>query len=176
MKLAAILLYAAALSIALPGSAVAQSHGHAAKQGEHGTSAGSHMNKAAGHAHGDRKMGDVEVPADLDTATTKLSERERYRVSILPETPPIAINALHSWVLEIVTPDGKPVQDAEVTIDGGMPAHGHGLPTAPRVTEYLGNGKYRIEGVRFNMAGWWQMTFAIKGHHADTATFNIVTK
>ncbi len=137
MKLATILLYAAALSIALPGSAVAQSHGHAAKQGEHGTSAGSHMNKAAGHAHGDGKTGDVEVPADLNTATTKLSERERYRVSILPETPPIAINALHSWVLEIVTPDGKPVQDAEVTIDGGMPAHGHGLPTAPRVTEYL---------------------------------------
>ena len=57
-----------------------------------------------------------------------------------------------------------------------MPAHGHGLPTAPRVTEILGDGRYLVNAARFNMAGWWQVTFAIEGHHADTASFNIVTK
>ena len=36
-----------------------------------------------------------------------------------------------------------------------MPQHGHGLPTRPRVTRSLGEGIYEIEGVRFNMGGWW---------------------
>ena len=29
---------------------------------------------------------------------------------------------------------GEPVDDATIGIDGGMPQHGHGLPTRPRVT------------------------------------------
>jgi len=193
MKRATPFIYAAALSVALTGSALAQSHGHDAKKGhdamsattgdggamkkmDHDASAGSHMDKTPGHAHSEGKMASVEVPADLDTATSKLSEHQHYRVSVAPQTPPVAINALHNWVLEIMTPDGKSVQKAEVSVDGGMPAHGHGLPTAPRVTEYLGDGKYLVEGVRFNMAGWWQVKFAIEGHHADTASFNIVTR
>ena len=193
MKRTILLIHAAGLSLALTGGALAQSHSHDAKKSHgamsapsgdggaveemhHGATAGSHMDKASGHAHGVGHMANVEVSAGLDTATTKLSEHQHYRVSIAPETPPVTINALHNWVLEIMTPDGKPEQKAEVTIGGGMPAHGHGLPTAPRVTEYLGDGKYLIEGVRFNMAGWWQVTVAIEGDHADTASFNIVTK
>ena len=80
-------------------------------------------------------------------------------------------------MLQIRKPDGEIVSDAEVRISGGMPMHGHGLPTSPRVTKYLGNGKYLIEGVRFNMAGWWELIFMIKrGHHKENVTFNIILK
>ena len=34
-----------------------------------------------------------------------------------------------------------------------MPEHNHGFPTAPRVTENLGEGDYLLEGMRFNMGG-----------------------
>jgi len=47
-------------------------------------------------------------------------------------------------------------------ISGGMDAHGHGLPTSPFVTSYLGQGKYLIEGLLFNMSGEWNLQFAIK--------------
>jgi len=38
-----------------------------------------------------------------------------------------------------------------------MPAHGHGLPSQPKVTQYLGGGQYLVEGMLFGMAGGWQL-------------------
>ena len=70
--------------------------------------------------------------------------------------------------------DGAAVDAASLRIDGGMPQHGHGLPTRPRVTRNLGNGAYEIEGVRFNMGGWWEFTVVIEtAAGADTITFNL---
>ena len=75
----------------------------------------------------------------------------------------------------MTTPQGTVVEDAVVAVDGGMPQHGHGLPTEPRVTEYLGEGHYRVAGVRFNMGGWWELKFAISAPPGDdTVVFNIV--
>ena len=42
-----------------------------------------------------------------------------------------------------------------------MPAHDHGLPTRPRVTEELGNGDYRLEGMRFHMGGYWEIRVSV---------------
>ena len=70
--------------------------------------------------------------------------------------------------------DGRAIDEAQISIDGGMPQHGHGLPTRPRVTRNLGDGMYEIEGVRFNMGGWWEFKLAIAGSRgADTVTFNL---
>ena len=70
--------------------------------------------------------------------------------------------------------DGRAIDEAQISIDGGMPQHGHGLPTRPRVTRTLGDGIYEIEGVRFNMGGWWEFKLAIAGSRgADTVTFNL---
>ena len=61
-----------------------------------------------------------------------------------------------------------------ITIDGGMPEHGHGLPTRPRVTKDLGNGSFEISGVRFNMGGWWELKLTIQTPAGtDTVTFNL---
>ena len=70
--------------------------------------------------------------------------------------------------------EGRAIDGAQISIDGGMPQHGHGLPTRPRVTKNLGDGIYQIEGVRFNMGGWWEFKLAIAGSRgADTVTFNL---
>lgn len=56
-----------------------------------------------------------------------------------------------------------------------MPRHLHGLPTAPAVTQALGDGRFLIEGMKFNMPGWWEIELHIDGPAgADTATFNLV--
>jgi hypothetical protein len=78
-----------------------------------------------------------------------------------PDGPP-EINSMHSWILHIETADGVPVEGAEIEVDGGMPAHDHGLPTQPRVTEELGGGDYRLDGVRFHMKGYWQLMVTIR--------------
>jgi hypothetical protein len=69
---------------------------------------------------------------------------------------------------------GQPVKDAAITIDGGMPQHGHGLPTRPRVTKNRGDGTYEVSGVRFNMGGWWELKLTITTPAGtDTVTFNL---
>ena len=69
---------------------------------------------------------------------------------------------------------GQPVTGAAIAVDGGMPQHGHGLPTRPRVTKNLGNGWYEISGVRFNMGGWWELKLTVTGPAGtDTVTFNL---
>ena len=119
-------------------------------------------------------MGD-EIPANLDTTTQHMSDKGLYHVAIASNLEPIAANQMHSWTIQITTPAGQPVENADIIIEGGMPQHNHGFPTAPRVTSSLGDGKYLIEGVKFNMGGWWEIKFniAANGQH-DSVTFNII--
>jgi hypothetical protein len=89
-----------------------------------------------------------------------------------PTDPPI--NVLHEWVLHIETPDGEPVEGAEISLNGDMPAHGHGMPTVPRVTADLGKGDYRVEGMQFQMGGYWVIDVEVSaGAHADTIRFGL---
>jgi hypothetical protein len=75
----------------------------------------------------------------------------------------------------VETPDGEPVENAEIKVDGGMPEHGHGLPTKPQMTEYLGEGDYRVEGMKFQMTGWWEVKFDITAEgQTDKVTFNLM--
>jgi YtkA-like len=114
-------------------------------------------------------------PGDLDMARSKPSEQKAYVAALTPEREPLRRGELHAWVLTLTTPDGKPVEGATIAIDGGMPQHGHGLPTSPQMTTYLGEGRYRIEGVKFNMGGWWELKFAISASPGDDrVTFNLV--
>ena len=88
------------------------------------------------------------------------SERGAFAVSFDSSLDPIEINRIHSWTLTIMR-DGKPVEGAEITVTGGMPAHDHGMPTAPRVTAEIGAGKYLLQGMRFHMNGYWEVTIGI---------------
>jgi hypothetical protein len=99
-----------------------------------------------------------------------VSEQGLYKISYSSSIEPVEINRMHDWVLHVETSDDVAVEGAEISIDGGMSLHDHGLPTKPRVTEYLGNGDYRVRGVRFHMGGQWQMLVTIKvGNKIDTA-------
>lgn len=113
-------------------------------------------------------------PDDLDLARSKPSRNGLYVVSIAPETEPVPQRTLHSWIATVTKPDGGAVDDAVLAVGGGMPQHGHGLPTEPRATGHLGEGRYRIEGVRFNMGGWWVLRFDIASPSgSDEVEFNI---
>jgi hypothetical protein len=113
-------------------------------------------------------------PADLDLATVKLSDKGAYRVAIAPDVAELSVGPIHTWTVTLTSPDGSPVESAEIHVDGGMPQHGHGPPTAPEITEYLGDGRYLLEGMKFNMSGWWVINVHVDGPAADIATFNLV--
>lgn len=103
----------------------------------------------------------AQAPATPPAAEPEVGERAvsdtgRLVGRIQPESGgPIAIGVFQTWVIELRDRSGAAVTGAAIAIAGGMPAHGHGLPTEPRVTEELGGGRYRIEGVKLNMVGAW---------------------
>jgi len=97
----------------------------------------------------------------------------RY-VATLELAKPLRPRQMQTVRLVVRDTDGRGIDDAQFSIDGGMPQHGHGLPTRPRVTRRLGDGVYEIEGVRFNMGGWWEFRLAIAGvRGTDTVIFNL---
>jgi hypothetical protein len=113
-------------------------------------------------------------PADLDYSRTRTSESGRYRATIKPEGDSIPTGKLQRWTLHLETASGAPVDSAVIAIDGGMPQHGHGLPTKPRATRDLGNGDHLIEGMKFNMGGWWVVKFRVaSATGADSVVFNL---
>ena len=121
------------------------------------------------------RMGDV--PSDLDYSTTRSSDNGLFNVSYTASTGTVPVNQIHQWTLHVETTDGQIVEDATISVDGDMPQHGHGLPTRPQVTEYLGNGDYLVEGLKFQMGGWWLMDFTITANgQADAVHFNMMLK
>lgn len=117
------------------------------------------------------------VPSDLDYATTRTSDNGLFNVSYTASTGNVPVNQMHQWTLHVETSDGKPVEDAAITVDGDMPQHGHGLPTQPRVTKNLGNGDYLVDGMKFQMGGWWLMDFTIATNgQTDAVHFNMLLK
>jgi hypothetical protein len=117
------------------------------------------------------------IPSDLDVSTNRTSAQGLYQVSYAPNQDPAALDQLHSWTLHVATPDGQPVADAIITVDGGMPQHGHGLLSQLQVTKRLGGGDYLVEGMQFPMAGWWVVDFTIDAaDQPDTVRFNMIVK
>ena len=114
-------------------------------------------------------------PSDLDLSLRHPTAQGRYVVQMDPPAAPPAINQIHAWQIKLSSPDGTPVRHARIAVDGGMPQHGHGLPTRPQVTREVTDGTYLMEGMKFSMTGWWEIKLAIQAADgADTVVFNTV--
>ena len=76
--------------------------------------------------------------------------------------------------VEVILHDssGKDVPGAELTVEPGMPAHGHGVEEKPVVLE-RGGGVYSIENIVLTMTGWWEVAVSVrKGELTDRAVFS----
>jgi hypothetical protein len=113
------------------------------------------------------------LPSTAAQLTSVTSHDGRYIVSYSPDLGHVPINVVQSWTVHVATAGGEPVDGAKITVSGGMPDMGHGLPTAPR-TRSLGNGAYSVQGFEFTMPGRWVVTFTVDaGGQVDRATFKL---
>lgn len=118
--------------------------------------------------------GGPEKPAETEFGLGPRTSSAGLYTATLQPSQSLRPRKLQAIQVSLKDATGQVVDGAAITIDGGMPQHGHGLPTQPRVTKALGNGEYVIEGVRFNMGGWWEFKLAIAGKAGtDTVTFNL---
>lgn len=102
------------------------------------------------------------------------SQNNSFKIVIQPENAQYQIGQYHNWIINVHDISGMPVNNALISIAGGMMGHGHGLPSQPVVTKSLDNGNYLIEGMLFNMSGEWTLDFLIKTPTiSDRARFNV---
>jgi hypothetical protein len=115
-------------------------------------------------------------PATVDTALDRRTDQGLFQVHIQSGVTPIPLSRVHPWTVHLADAAGLPVSGAELAVDGGMPEHGHGLPTAPRATPAATPGDYVINGVKFSMNGWWVLKLKVKAPdgRTDRVTFNVV--
>ncbi len=114
------------------------------------------------------------APVTLGSVAPAESANKQFKGSITSSLNPVVINEMHNWTLHLTTTDGQPVEQATMTITGAMPAHAHGMPTNPQMTRNLGGGDYLIEGVQFQMGGYWEVKFTITaGSQLDDLLFGI---
>lgn len=81
-----------------------------------------------------------------------------YRVSYLPETDPIPLNAHFRLRVNVqdLSSTRAPEPPVKITADADMPEHNHGMQITPEV-DYFGQGQYEVKGLLFHMAGYWEL-------------------
>lgn len=57
--------------------------------------------------------------------------------------------------------EGKALVNTKLIVSGGMPAHQHGLPTAPKAVWSEDEKSYLIKGLKFSMPGEWLLNFKL---------------
>jgi hypothetical protein len=129
----------------------------------------------SGMDHSGMDMSNQASTTELDESLSKMSEAGVFMVELRPMQEPIPLNEILTWELHVQDAAGQAVEDATITIGGGMPEHNHGFPTEPTVTESEEAGVYLVEGIKYQMSGWWEMSFQIAtDSQADSVMFNIV--
>ncbi len=97
-----------------------------------------------------------------------------FEVTVATQPDPVPVNRMHTWLVTLRNAEGEPVADATIEVTGGMPEHDHGLASSPRMTASLGEGTYRIDGMKFHMNGRWEVVLSISANGVtDIATVHI---
>lgn len=100
------------------------------------------------------------APAILTAAQvegdSRLTDKGLYRVTF--HSPAVvAVNRYQTWGIYIEDAAGAALDGAALKVSAEMPAHVHGLLTEPRITPGSAPGRYRVEGLRFHMPGYWEI-------------------
>src|SRR6476620_6619952 len=71
----------------------------------------------------------MSPPTGLNLSLDRSTAHDKYRVEARALADPIAVNKMPAWEIRLCSPSGEPVSGARISVDGGMPQHGHGFPT-----------------------------------------------
>ena len=118
----------------------------------------------------------ITSAAPATGVVTSLGERRshngHYSAEVV-ETSPIVIGAPQSWTVHLSRRNRR-VSHATVSAEAWMPVAGERSVVRPTVT-YVGSGDYRIDDLRFDRAGWWNVALVIDGRAGtDSVAFNVI--
>jgi hypothetical protein len=103
------------------------------------------------------------APAATATAPAQAiaSSGGSYTVRFSPPAADLPVNELFTLQVTILDGSGAvPATDVTLAVDAAMPAHRHGMNTAPQVRQ-SGPGRFTVEGMLLHMPGDWELYFDI---------------
>lgn len=102
------------------------------------------------------------------------SHNGTYRASLIPLRDSIELNRAVPWTVEVRTAAGALVSGAALELERWMPDEPRVRVERPRATVDP-SGRYRIEGLRFDRRGWWNVRLRISAPvGTDSLAFNLV--
>jgi hypothetical protein len=99
--------------------------------------------------------------AGAPTVTVNAKSKRLMFSAAITHPAPLPVEKLHSWTVRLSDRRHVPVKHAHIKVTGDMPAHGHGLPTAPIAVE-RGGGAYQLQGMEFQMPGLWYVQLDVR--------------
>lgn len=103
------------------------------------------------------------------------SHNARYRASLVAASDPNGASGSRAWVVEVRTATGLPVEHATLALESWMPDDDAVRASRAHVAADLGAGRYRIDGLRFDRRGWWNVRLQVVGSSGtDSLAFNLV--
>lgn len=98
-----------------------------------------------------------------------------YRASLIPARGSILLGQPFTGEVEVRTADGAPVDGATLMLATWLPELDRAGATQPRFAAALGGGRYRVEGLRFERDGWWNVKLTVSAPAGtDSLAFNII--
>lgn len=113
------------------------------------------------------------TPAVWTSFESRPSHDGQYRAAVLEAAGDVVRGEWASWLVEVTTPAGAPVESAAVEAEYWW-VDGDGVRQPARVRA-AGAGRYRVDGLRLEQAGQWNVPLRIAGAAGvDSLAFNII--
>ena len=98
-----------------------------------------------------------------------------YRASLISSPSEGHAGEGSAWMVELRTANGAPVERATLALESWMPDDEETGTRRARVTGYLGDGRYRVEGLRLDGRGWWNVRLTVAASAGtDSLAFNLI--
>ena len=108
------------------------------------------------------------VAAGSTSVTVNVTSKQKLFTAVVTHPDPLPVEQLHVWTVRLFDRKHHAVTGARIKVTGDMPAHGHGLPTAP-IAVSRGRGVYQLQGMMFQMPGLWYVQLRVRaGNRLDT--------
>jgi hypothetical protein len=113
------------------------------------------------------------VPTMVASLGRRASHNGRYQAEVIAHDS-LEVGRQQGWTLHVTQRNHRGLAHADVNVKSWAPETGE-VSSTVATSRYVGGGNYRLDGIYFPHAGWWNVALVIAGANgADSVAFNVV--
>ena len=116
----------------------------------------------------------ADCPLDLGRGTGWVVFSDHYMIAFRPEPMRIELGQPFELLFNVCTKNGNPAE--LVAVEAQMPEQKRSMKAKPAIVS-AGDGRYRAEGMVFDMSGRWELAIDVRaGEESERLTHEIILK